>query len=58
MGCTSMTGCRSCKKIAAKNGEKDGLVGVLGTNWNQIKLELIAMWVILKAVREETTIAA
>lgn len=30
------------------------LVGVLGTNWNQIKHELITMWQIVKQVREET----
>jgi hypothetical protein len=30
------------------------MVGVLGTNWNQIKLELLTMWQIVKQVREET----
>ena len=33
------------------------LVGVLGTNWNQIKRELIAMWQIINDAREETTVA-
>jgi len=32
------------------------MVGVIGTNWNQIKRELIAMWQIVKQVREENTI--
>jgi hypothetical protein len=31
------------------------LIGVIGTNWNQLKWELIAMWQIVKQVREETT---
>ena len=30
------------------------MVGVIGTNWNQIKSELITMWKIVKTVREET----
>jgi hypothetical protein len=33
------------------------MVGVIGTNWNQIKRELITMWQIVKHVREETTVA-
>lgn len=31
---------------------------MLGTNWNQIKRELITMWQIVKAIREENTVAA
>lgn len=34
------------------------MVGVVGTNWNQIKRELIAMWQIVKQVRTETTLVA
>jgi len=34
------------------------MVGVLGTNWNQIKREMITMWQIVKQVREETAVAA
>jgi hypothetical protein len=30
------------------------MIGVIGTNWNQIKRELITMWQIVKQVREET----
>jgi hypothetical protein len=33
------------------------MVGLLGTNRNQIKRELITMWRIVKAVREEATSA-
>jgi hypothetical protein len=33
------------------------MVGVIGTNWDQIKRELITMWQIVKAVREETAVA-
>jgi hypothetical protein len=29
------------------------MVGVMGTNWNQIKRELITMWQIVKQVRRE-----
>jgi hypothetical protein len=32
------------------------MVGVVGTNWNQVKRELIAMWQIVKQVREETVV--
>jgi hypothetical protein len=32
------------------------MVGVLGTNWNQIKRELITMWQIVNQVREETAV--
>jgi hypothetical protein len=32
------------------------MVGVLGTNWNQIKPELITMWRIVKVIREENTV--
>jgi hypothetical protein len=32
------------------------MVGALGTNWNQIKRELITMWQIVKQVREEITV--
>lgn len=33
------------------------MVATIGTNWNQIKRELITMWEIVKAVRQETTAA-
>jgi hypothetical protein len=33
------------------------MVGVGESNWNQVKRELITMWRIVKAVREETTVA-
>lgn len=29
------------------------VVGLIGTNWNQIKRELITMWQIVKTVRGE-----
>jgi len=32
------------------------MVGVVGTNWNQIKRELIAMWQIVKQIREEQSL--
>jgi hypothetical protein len=32
------------------------IVGVLGTNWNQIKRELITMWQIVSQVREEQSL--
>jgi len=30
------------------------MVGVVGTNWNQIKRELITMWEIVRQIREST----
>jgi hypothetical protein len=33
------------------------MVGKIGTNWNQIKRELIGMWQIVKVVREEASAA-
>jgi len=30
---------------------------VIGTNWNQIKRELVIMWKIVKQIKEETTVA-
>lgn len=33
------------------------MVGTLGTNWKQVKQQLITMWQIVKQVREETTVA-
>jgi len=32
------------------------MVGVLGTNWNQVKGELISMWQIVKTIREKTAV--
>ncbi len=32
------------------------MVGVLGTNWNQIKRELIEIWKIVNKVRQETSV--
>jgi hypothetical protein len=32
------------------------MVGVVETNWNQIKRELISMWQIVNQVRAETTV--
>jgi hypothetical protein len=32
------------------------MVGVIGTNWNQIKRELITMWQIVNQVRKETPV--
>jgi hypothetical protein len=32
------------------------MVGVIGTNWNQIKRELIDMYQIAKQVRKETLV--
>ena len=32
------------------------MVGVIGTNWNQIKSELITMWEIVRTIREEVSV--
>jgi hypothetical protein len=32
------------------------MVGVVGTNWNQIKRELITMWQIVNQVRKEAPV--
>lgn len=39
-----------------KNRTTNVMIGVLETNWNQIKRELITMWQIVNKVREETTV--
>jgi hypothetical protein len=40
-----------------QNAENSSMVGVIGTNWNQIKRELIMMWQIVKQIRTETATA-
>lgn len=44
------------KKIASEEAENSHLVGMVESNWNQIKRELITMWQIVNEIRKESPV--